>query len=167
MTARTVVLAPLLTIAVLLVAGCATPFDIGAATRDILPREAAQRPEIAQGREVAWGGTIVNATNLTDSTQFEVVAYPLDHNNRPQSDAGPLGRFLIVHPGYLETADYAPGRLVTVAGTVTGTRSGKVGEAQYVYPVVAANRMHLWVPETQRHHQEPRIHFGIGIGIIR
>src|SRR5437868_7930803 len=130
-------------IAAALLSGCATPFDVGTADRNVMPRDAAEHPERAQNREVAWGGMVVNGTNLTDSTQFEVVAYPLDGDNRPKPEAGPLGRILIIHSGYLETSDYAPGRLVTVVGTVTGTRTGKVGEAQYVYPVVFATRLYL------------------------
>jgi outer membrane lipoprotein len=55
---------------------------------------------------------------------------------------------------------------VTVVGAVTGNRTGKVGEAQYIYPVVFASRLYLWPPETQ-HSSDPQFHFGIGIGIIR
>lgn len=147
--------------------GCATPFDVGKADRNLTPREAAQTPAIAHNREVAWGGTIVNGKNLANNTQLEVVAYPLDSSNRPKQGADPLGRFLVIHPGYLETADYAPGRQISVVGTVTETRTGKVGEAPYVYPVVTANRLHLWPVETQTQSNEPRFHFGIGVGIIR
>ncbi len=150
-----------------ILSGCATTtFDVGKADRNVTPRETAQTPAIAQGREVAWGGTIVNGKNLTNDTQLEVVAYPLDHGNRPRQGSDPLGRFIIVHPGYLETADYAPGRQITAVGTVTETRAGKVGEATYVYPVVNASRVHLWPVETQP-PAEPRFHFGIGVGIIR
>src|SRR5687768_15656576 len=145
----------------LVASGCATSFDIGKADPSVTPREAAQNPALVQKREVAWGGTIVNGKNLNDNTQLEVVAYPLDDNNRPRPDGGPQGRVLIIHPGYLETADYAPGRQVTVVGVVTETRSGKVGEAPYTYPVVTATRLHLWPRETQQQQtSEPRFHFG-------
>jgi outer membrane lipoprotein len=149
-----------------ILAGCATPLDIGAADRRITPREAADRPAQVNARTVAWGGTIVNGKNLADNTQLEVVAYALDGQNRPQPDTAPTGRFIVIHRGYLETADYAPGRLITVVGTMTETRSGKVGEAHVVYPVIAASRLHLWPRETQNQN-EPRFHFSIGIGIIR
>jgi outer membrane lipoprotein len=163
----TVLVRTLLISAVVMLAGCATAFDIGTADRTLQPRAVAQNPAVAANREVAWGGTVVNAKNLTDNTQFEVVAYPLDNDNHPQSEAGPLGRFIVIHPGYLETADYAPGRLLTAVGTVSGTRSGKVGEAEFVYPVLAASRLKLWPAETQQRSNEPRFHFGVGIGIVR
>ena len=152
--------------ALALLSGCATPIDVGQAERNVPPHEAAQNVALVKDRPVAWGGTVVNGKNLANNTQFEVLAYPLDSSNRPKVNAAPLGRFIVVHPGYLETADYAPGRLITVVGPVTETRTGKVGEAPYVYPVVAADRMHLW-PQLSQTPSEPRIRFGIGIGIIR
>jgi outer membrane lipoprotein len=109
---------------------------------------------------------IAATKNLKDKTELEVVGYPFDSGNRPDVDAAPTGRFLVIQSGYLETADYAPGRLITVVGMVTETRTGTVGEAQYVYPVVAANKLQLW-PRSAGGRNEPSIHFGIGIGIIR
>jgi outer membrane lipoprotein len=165
MIRRTATLITLISI-LLMLSGCATPLDVGSADSSVTPREAAQNVSLVKDRKVAWGGTVVNGKNLANNTQFEVLAYPLDSSNRPKTDAGPLGRFIVVHPGYLETADYAPGRSITVVGPVTETRTGKVGEAEYTYPVVAADRVHLWPPISQA-QPEPRIHFGIGIGIIR
>jgi outer membrane lipoprotein len=152
--------------AALWLTACAALFDIGSADRSVTPRAAAENVDIVRERTVAWGGTIVAAKNLKDSTQFEVVGYPLDRDNRPNRDAAPIGRFLAVHPGYLETADYAPGRLVTFVGVVKETRAGTVGEAPYTYPLMAASRLHLW-PHPQPKSAEPSVHFGIGIGIIR
>ena len=51
-------------------------------------------------------------------------------------------------------------------GLVTGTRTGTVGEAKYVYPVLKADRMKLW-PPTYDGRSEPSVHFGVGVGIIR
>lgn len=167
MTRLVVVFALFLIAGSLLLGGCATPaIEIGAADRSVTPREAAADIAKVRQRTVAWGGIILAGTNLKDSTQFEVLGYPLDDRNRPQADAAPIGRFIVVHPGYLETADYAPGRQITVVGEVTESRTGTVGEARYVYPVVATHRVHLW-PKAPQERTEPSIHFGIGIGIIR
>lgn len=151
---------------VLFESGCTTPYDIGSADPRITPREAAQNVPGMLNHNVAWGGLIAATKNLKDKTELEVIGYPLDSRNRPDSDATPTGRFLVIHPGYLETADYEPGRLITVVGIVTETRTGTVGEAKYVYPIVAANKVQLW-PRSANGRNEPSIHFGIGIGIIR
>jgi len=148
-----------------LAGGCATPYDIGSADPRVTPRDAAQNVPGMLNHNVAWGGIIAATKNLPDKTELEVVGYPLDSTNRPNNDAAPSGRFFAIHPGYLEAADYAPGRLITVVGIVTATRTGLVGEAIYVYPIIAADRLQLW-PKSSDGRSDSSIHFGIGIGII-
>jgi outer membrane lipoprotein len=150
----------------LLLAGCVTTFDIGDADPATLPEQAVSNPGRVRDRNVAWGGLIVSARNLADHTQLEVLAYPLDTRGRPDRDAKPGGRFIAVHAGYLETADYKEGRLVSVVGTVAETRTGSVGEARYVYPVVKVSRLQLW-PTPEQEATQPQFHFGIGVGITR
>lgn len=150
-----------------LLAGCAgVPYDIGKADARITPPQAVNDLPRLLDRDIAWGGKIAAVKNLKASTELEVVAYPLDSNNRPDEDSKPNGRFIVVQPGYLETADYAPGRLVTVVGPVNEVRQGKVGEAQYTYPVIKSKALHLW-PKPDAERNEPRIHFGVGVGITR
>jgi len=148
----------------LLAGGCATPYDIGGADPRVTPQEAARDVPGMLNHNVAWGGLIANAKNLKDTTELEVVGYPLDSENRPDRDAAPTGRFIVIHAGYLETADFTPGRLITAVGLVTGTRTGTVGEAKYVYPVLKASRMRLWPPYAGR--SQPSFQFGVGVGII-
>jgi outer membrane lipoprotein len=45
---------------------------------------------------------------------------------------------------------------------VSGTRTGRVGEADYVYPVVAAKQLHLW--PTERSGGGNSTFFGFGVG---
>jgi outer membrane lipoprotein len=166
MNHRTALAFSLLMGSMLLVSGCATPYDIGNADPRITPVEAAKDVPGMLNHTIAWGGLIAATKNLKDKSEIEVVAYPLDSENRPNRDASPTGRFLVIQSGYLETADYAPDRLITVVGTVTETRTGTVGEAEYVYPVVAASRLRLW-PRPSLERREPSFHFGVGVGIIR
>ncbi|HYA37380.1 MAG TPA: Slp family lipoprotein [Candidatus Methylomirabilis sp.] len=153
-------------IAAALLGGCVTPYDIGNADPRVTPTEAAKNLPGMLNHTVAWGGLIAAAKNLQDKTELEVVAYPLDSANAPDNSAPPTGRFIVVKSGYLETADFAPGRLITVVGTVTETRTGTVGEAKFVYPVVVASKLQLW-PQPKSNSREPNVHFGIGVGIIR
>src|SRR3989344_3535476 len=107
-----------LAVSLLRVAGCATPYDIGNADPRVTPVEAAQDVAGMLNHTVAWGGLIAAAKNLKDKSELEVVGYPLDSEHRPNHAAKPTGRVLLIQPGYLETADCAPGRLITVVGTV-------------------------------------------------
>ena len=153
-----------LLIAALMLGGCATRFDIGAAEHRITPLQAANNIALVQNKTVAWGGVIVAAKNLASQTQLEVLGYPLDENGRPQPEAKAGGRFLALHSGYLELANYAEGRLVTMTGTASETRAGRVGEARYVYPLLIIKSLFLW-PTPEEEAGKPQFHFGVGVGI--
>ena len=152
------------------VSACASgpKFDTSVVDRALVPTAVAADIDAARGRTAMWGGAIVNSRNFENSSQLEVLAYPLDDAGRPRLDQPPLGRFLVQRAGYLETVDYAPGRLVTMIGPVAGVRSGTVGEARYDYPVLEARQLHLWPrSEAAGRSTNPQFHFGIGIGVIR
>ena len=113
------------------------------------------------GTRVLWGGVIINSTNLTNSTRLEVLAYPLDSNQRPQTDKPAGSRFFAYHQGYLETADYAAGRQISMIGIIGGIEEARLGEHSYPYPSIDAEKVHLWPVETEE--SDTRIHFGIGV----
>jgi len=144
---------------------CATrpAFDLSGVDAALTPAKAAADIDAARGHRVEWGGVIVSARNLRDHTDLEVLAYPLDRSARPQLDAKPLGRFMLMKPGYLETVDYAPGRLLTAVGPVTAARDGTVGEAPYRFALMTAEQLRLW-PAWMPRSSQPRIQFGVGIG---
>jgi outer membrane lipoprotein len=153
-----------LSILLFLLTACASApsFDTLDVDPLLTPQGVTAKPQPAMGKSVQWGGTIVSTANQRNSTQVEVLAYPLDADGRPKTDNAAQGRFILERAGYLEPASYAAGRQVTVVGTVSGTRTGRVGEADYVYPVVAAKQLHLW-PQGQSRSGTSTI-FGIGVG---
>jgi outer membrane lipoprotein len=157
---------PLPVILLLLLSACAsTPaFNAGGVDRSLTPRNVATSPQLATGKRVQWGGVILSTTNLKDSTQVEVLAYPLDADARPQSDSNPLGRFILERAGYLEPATYAEGRRITAVGTVTGTRAGQVGDSDYNYPVITARQLYLWPPGQGRDGVSVGGYIGFGVG---
>jgi len=148
----------------LVLAACAGPkIDDKGVDKALMPGNVVANADATRGQRVRWGGVIIDSSNLKDTTQLEVLAYPLDDRGLPLRDAAPIGRFLALKNGYLETTDYAQGRMVTVKGEVQGTRTGKVGAADYVYPVVAIDQIHLWDESHGRGNTQ--FHFGIGIGV--
>ncbi|MBI5446848.1 MAG: Slp family lipoprotein [Deltaproteobacteria bacterium] len=150
-----------------ILASCAgrVPLDTAGVDESLTVNQAAADPEGVKGRKVEWGGVVISSTNLKDATQIEVLSYPLDSGGKPDVSAAPLGRFLALRAGYLETAVFAPGRVVTLVGPVAGARLGKIGETEYSYPTVSAEQIHLW--PVQQPYTEPRVHLGFGFGIIR
>jgi outer membrane lipoprotein len=142
----------------LLLNACASgpTFNTHGVDRSLTPRDVASRSQPATGKSVLWGGVIISTSNLKDSTQIEMLCYPLDASERPQTSGTPLGRFILEQRGYLEPASYAEGRQLTVVGTVSGTRAGQIGESDYTYPVITARQLHLWPASFARD--------GIGVG---
>jgi outer membrane lipoprotein len=128
------------------------------------PTVVASDPKPHMGRNIEWGGRIVASENRRKSTWLEVLAYPLDDEGKPELGSSPIGRFMAVRPGYLETVDFAPSRLVTIKGPVVDLRVGRVGAAGYRFPVVDVKDIRLWAKKYRR-SSEPQVHFGIGVGI--
>jgi len=149
-------------LAAIFLTACATSpkFDVTGVDITITPDKAVSEILALQGEPVLWGGVVINSTNFKDSTQVEILAYPLNSNQRPNREEKPLGRFLAVQTGYLETTDYAPGRLITVRGTLAEKRKGRIGEAEYIYPVVSNSQLYLWSGSS-----ESQIQFGFGLMI--
>lgn len=148
-----------LVIAVALFAGCATPIPpeirLEPAGNPTLA-EARQAPERYLGKAVRWGGTIAGVRNAEQATELEVVAQRLDSFGQPFGEDPSPGRFIARIPGFLEPMVYAPGRRVTVAGTLTGPREGRIDQYRYRYPVVEVSSHRLWPP------REPRGAYGPG-----
>lgn len=146
-----------------LLSACSTPakFASNGIDLSITPQRAVAESATLQNVQLLWGGVIISTINLTDATQFEILAYPLTSQQRPDLNQSPIGRFLAVQQGYLEITDYAPGRLMTVSGTLQGKRSGRIGESEYIYPLLNINQLHLWAKPVQRN--ETQFHFGLGV----
>lgn len=151
----------LLFVSTMLLGACATApeFNLAGVDRTLTPAGVTDLAA-ARDKRVLWGGLILGGRNLKDSTQLEVLAYPLDSDGRPDADAATLGRFLLVRAGYLEKLDYAPGRQLTAVGPVTELVKARIGEADYQYPLMRAEQLHLWPRRTGR---EPQMHFGVGV----
>ena len=53
---------------------------------------------------------------------------------------------------------------MTVAGTLDGSRAGKVGEADYVFPLVRVSQSHVWTAAEMGKGRN-NVHFGVGLGV--
>lgn len=150
----------------LLLAACA-PAPIYKNTAGVViatPSQVAQAPENFSNSRVIWGGRIVQVSNFSDHSEVELLAYPLDSSQRPQANDSGNGRFIAIMQGYVEPIDYPAGALMTVSGSVKGTRAGKVGEANYVFPVVNVDQSHVWTADEMRKGRN-NVHFGLGLGV--
>ena len=135
-----------LALAVLL-GGCASAFP-EAVMRTVDARVTAEAlrgdPAAYQGARVIVGGEILATQPRPGQTEIELLARRLKGDDSPErSDRSP-GRLLLRAPDFLDPAVYAPGRRITVVGTVAGAEERKIGELPYRYPVITVERIHLW-----------------------
>lgn len=148
---------------VVLLAGCsAVEFDTGGRQLgEWTPATAAAGQ--GAGDLVVWGGRIVGIRNLAESTELTVLSYPMTGGHRPRSAAEPGIRFVAIHPGFLEPQQFAPGRWVSLLGTIDGTTPIRVGERELTGPVLRVEQIHLWQDSPGR-SSGPRVRFGLGFG---
>ncbi len=151
-----------------LLAACAPApiFKPAPDTANVPPDTVALAPERYSGRAVIWGGQVVAVQNLPGSTEIQILGYPLDASQRPLPNSPAGGRFIAIMRGYVEPLSYPAGALVTLTGHIEGVRSGSVGEARYVFPLVKVDAAHVWTAAELR-SDRPHVSFGVGVGIIR
>lgn len=104
---------------------------------------------------VRWGGTITRVENLADDrTLLEIVSRPLRRNGRPIHNDTSEGRFFAYIEKFLDPEIVVPGRDVTIVGALIARQSGAIGEAQYIFPVVAARDVDYWKKQVaaEQHH---------------
>lgn len=143
--------------AFVLLAGCATtrvPEPIREPIKpELAPNEVRSGPAPV-GMRVRWGGTIVRLENRGELSVLEVVARSIDGDGRPLASDNSQGRFIAHIPGFMEPTLYTTGRLITVVGTLEDNRRGKIGEYDYVFPVVKVSEHYLW-PKPRARAREP------------
>lgn len=137
-------------IAALLLASCARPVIktdlLARGMRDVPMSELAGHPQKYSDQLFVLGGIIANTTVTDRGTFIEALFVPVDKKGYFRHVAG-NGRFIAVWPrssGILDPLMYRAGRRFTVAGTFAGIKHGKIGSANYVFPVIDAQQIFLW-----------------------
>lgn len=130
-----------------LLTGCVHPISEGLRNQvdpALSINQILQSPNTYVGKKIVLGGMIVKTRNLEKVTEIEVVEKKLDSFGYPSFYDETRGRFLFRKQGYLEAEIFAKGRMVTGGGTLVKTKSGKIGEVEYEFPVIEAEELKLW-----------------------
>jgi len=117
-----------------------------------------KQPETFRGSVVILGGTIVKTMNNNEGTFIEVVEKPLNYRGIPTYSDVSYGRFIVAHPGFLDSELFSGGRYVTVAGEVIGSRIQKLEEMDYSYLLLKGIEIHLVDPD-----KGIPVYIGIGV----
>ncbi|MDP2690781.1 MAG: Slp family lipoprotein [Deltaproteobacteria bacterium] len=156
----------LLVIALLALAGCGPVLSketLGQVDRGLQFEEVIKDPSAHTGSSVVLGGTILGIENLRDRTIIEVLEQDMNSQLRPIDPEKSAGRFLVEFDGFRDPAIFSRGKLLTVAGRITGAQERPLGKGTYAYPVIKPIEHYLW--EERGYSGEPRIGIGVGIGI--
>jgi outer membrane lipoprotein len=121
-------------------------------------------PEAFVGKTVVLGGDIILTENRPEKTHLIILQRDLDGDLKPLAADQSKGRFIVIVPEFLDPAIYTKGRRITIVGTITGKEIRQLSEIPHVYPVMEKKYLHLW-PIENTPNSEPRVYFGIGIGI--
>jgi outer membrane lipoprotein len=154
----------------LFAAACAPPISkqsLGLVDPSITFEELRGEPDRHVGRYLLLGGAIAAVRITGTGSELEVVQLPTDRHGRITATNRSAGRFLAVDDAFRDPAVYYPGRLVTLVGEVTGSRTASLGEMEYLYPVLSVQELRLWSPEEYPGAAPVRFGIGIGVGISR
>lgn len=138
-------------LAAALASGCAStafpPELTRSVNRTLTVAELRSDPRAHRGAHVILGGEIVGTVPKPGETEITVVSRRLGGGDIPERSDRTEGRFLVRSRDFLDPAIYAPGRLLTVLGTVSGNEERRVGDLPYAYPIISAERIKLWPKE--------------------
>lgn len=131
----------------LLGVGCASnlPKEITSApVPDISLTSVQKDVKSSKGKLIRWGGIIINIENLKKKSILEILAKPLNQYGQPAINVSSPGRFFAEIAGFVDPSVFAPGKELTLFGTVIALRTSKIGEHEYHYPVIEVSKYHVW-----------------------
>ncbi len=107
-----------------------------------------------------FGGVIADTFNTEDGSEIEVIQMPLDEWGYVIMHDMSEGRFIVTAKKHLDPLIFRKGREVTISGVLVGTRTEKLGEKEYDYPLFRAKEIHLlpwkvYYPPQGRVHRDP------------
>lgn len=141
----------------LVVAGCtSTPEGgEGSAAHQLTFLQIKAEPDAFKGQPVMFGGEVLSARRLKESTRIEILQLPLDRSGYPTVDrTQSQGRFVAMHRDFLDPATLPPGTRVIVSGDITGSVTLPLDETEYTFPVVEARHIQV-LPAID--HAAPRL----------
>ncbi len=111
--------------------------------------EIKQHPESYKGKLFILGGIIVKTTITSSGSLIEAIYVPVNSRGYLKDIGGANWRFLAIYPGkeILDPMIFREKREITLAGEFIGTRSGKIGEMDYIYPFFEIKEIYLWEEE--------------------
>ncbi len=118
-------------------------------------------PDVYKSEVIILGGRIIETKASSPLSELTVLQLALGSSGRPENLDQSEGRFIVQTNQLLDPAVYQKDMLLTVVGTLKGSKVLSIGGFEYTYPLVELIEIKLWPKGMQI---RPIIHFGIGVG---
>jgi outer membrane lipoprotein len=125
-----------------------------------------ENPSAYKGAVVIWGGFVLNDVNDSSGSTLTILETPLDYQYYPKSRSLSRGRFIAVTKQFLDPVIFTKGKRVTMAATVEGVETRKLGKGTYEYPIVNIQQLRYWQHESYYpytypyYYSSPRWYYG-------
>jgi len=97
-----------------------------------------------QYKIVRWGGTVIDVVNNEESTDIQVLAFPLNYYGQPNLSKSAIGRFQFNSRNFLDPAMYTKSSEITVSGRLVDVKNQKIGKKALKLPVIESQQIYLW-----------------------
>jgi outer membrane lipoprotein len=147
-----------LIVLILALSGCAAPISKnlrGLADPGLTFEQVRQAPDKYKSEIVVWGGEIIKTVNEKNGTRLEILQKTLNFELMPKYGDHSGGRFMALYNGYLDSAIYEKGRQITLAGEIIGKMTARVGEIDYIYPMINVEEIYLWRDRRREYYPYP------------
>jgi len=128
------------------------------AVRDVPFSALAADPSKYTGELFILGGIIVDSKATKEGSLVEAIYVDVDKRGNLEDVLPSTRRFMALLPknaGFLDPLIYKRNRKVTIAGTLTGSRVGKIDDMDYRFPLFRIEEIYLWPKEEPRYAPYP------------
>ncbi len=94
--------------------------------------------------EVRWAGVILDTRPEDGHTCFEILSRQLETSMRPRNNDQSDGRFIACKKGFYDPEVFKKKRELTLTGRIIHIDKRKIGDYDYLFPIVDIGFMTLW-----------------------
>lgn len=96
------------------------------------------------GKQVRWGGIIVNVSSDNGLSAMEIEYFPLNRYGLPLINLRSAGMFIAQTDQFFDPDLYQQGLLITFSGTIKSEITKTVNRKEYFLPIITITDSHLW-----------------------
>jgi outer membrane lipoprotein len=96
------------------------------------------------GRQIRWGGEIINISHDNGLSTIEIKQFPLTGYGFPLTNISSQGRFIVQSDQIFDPELYQEGLLITFSGTIISEVKKRANNKDYYFPIITITDSKLW-----------------------